>query len=285
MTHDPAMAPFQSRVGSRSRAGGARMAACVWLRAASGAALVTFGLGACTPDVDDDDGGTGGTSLNGGTGNGGASSGGRSLGGQATGGAPALGGTGGQGGAEPACVRAGGTVVTRLCCDSTHDFPNLCVTGACGCAPSSSHDTLVCQCPSGMCFDGQTCGADPHVVYATTDVNGSCPALQRVTLTLHNQSSSSVYLPGCGDYWVKNGETYTPNVVCAWEGIARPVPAGTSYVAGSQYSCPDAAGSVTLCLQVGFNCTGQGVPLSQAGCGSLQWVCAPSFGLIPTPQG
>ena len=274
MTHNLGIDSFPSRVGWPTRTGGARIVSNDWLRVASGAALVTllsFVPGACNPEVDDDDrdgGGIGGTSPNGGTGNGGA---------------PAVGGTGGQGGAAEACVRTGGTVVTRVCCESVADFPNLCVAGACGCAPSSSHDTLVCQCPSGMCFDARACGADPHIVYATTDVEDGCPAMDNVTLTLHNNSDATLYLPGCGDYWVKDGETYTPNAVCAWEGIARPVPAGTSYVAAGQYRCPDAAGSVTLCVQVGFNCTVAGVPLSQAGCNSLQWVCAPSFGLIPLP--
>ncbi len=286
---------FHCHVGLCSRPG----ASGDWLRASSGAfvvALLSCGLGACTPDSDDDhgDGGVGGTSLTGGTGNGGTSvgaggaatagrsSGGSSTGGQATGGA-AVGGAGGQGGRADACLRAGGTVVTRLCCENTADFPNVCVTGACGCAPASSHDTLVCQCPSGACFDGQACPLDPHIVYATTDVGDYCPAGQDVTLTLHNNTTGILYLPGCEDYSVKDGSTYTPNAVCVWEGIARPVPAGTAYVAAATYKCPDASGSRTLCFQVGLGCAVANVPLSQAGCSSLQWVCAPSFPLIPTP--
>jgi hypothetical protein len=281
------------RIDSRTRTG----VLGDWLRASSGAlvlALLSYGLGACTPDTDDDDGGVGGTSVTGGSGNGGTSagaggkatgglsSGGSSTGGQATGGA-GVGGAGGQGGAAEACQRAGGTVVTRLCCQNIADFPNLCATGACGCAPANSRDTLVCQCPSGTCFDGQACPVDPHIVYATTDVVDSCPAAHDVTLTLHNNSNAILYLPGCGDYWVTDGVTYTPNVVCAWEGIARPVPAGTVYVAAAKYTCPDASGSRTLCFQVGLQCTVANVPLSQAGCNSLQWVCAPRFPLIPTP--
>jgi hypothetical protein len=40
---------------------------------------------------------------------------------------------------------------------STGDFPNMCTTGPCGCAPSSSHDVKICQCPGGKCFDGTKC--------------------------------------------------------------------------------------------------------------------------------
>ena len=61
------------------------------------------------------------------------------------------------GGSEATCTNSGGTVSTALCCASTGDFPNMCTTGPCGCAPSSSHDVKICQCPGGKCFDGTKC--------------------------------------------------------------------------------------------------------------------------------
>ena len=60
-------------------------------------------------------------------------------------------------GAEAGCTSSGGTVSKGLCCTSTSDFPNTCVTGACGCSPANSHEVKTCQCPSGKCFDGSKC--------------------------------------------------------------------------------------------------------------------------------
>ena len=58
---------------------------------------------------------------------------------------------------EQACLDAGGTVSTMLCCETAGDFPNLCVVGACGCAPDNSVETKVCDCGEGECFDGTSC--------------------------------------------------------------------------------------------------------------------------------
>jgi len=60
-------------------------------------------------------------------------------------------------GTEQACINSGGTVGTSLCCKSTGDFPNNCLIGACGCAPTYSHEVKVCNCPTGKCFDGSKC--------------------------------------------------------------------------------------------------------------------------------
>src|SRR5579859_271757 len=60
------------------------------------------------------------------------------------------------GGLAAACVASGGTVTSDTCCMSTGDFPNTCLIGACGCAPSSSHAVQVCSCPSG-CWNGSEC--------------------------------------------------------------------------------------------------------------------------------
>ena len=54
---------------------------------------------------------------------------------------------------ETACVNSGGKVETQACCAATSDFPNLCTTGACGCAPHSSKDIKICVCPTGQCYD------------------------------------------------------------------------------------------------------------------------------------
>lgn len=58
---------------------------------------------------------------------------------------------------EQACIDSGGEVSTSLCCESTSDFPNLCVIGACGCAPENSHEVKICDCGEGKCFDGEEC--------------------------------------------------------------------------------------------------------------------------------
>jgi len=65
---------------------------------------------------------------------------------------------------EQACIDSGGTVSTSLCCLAVGDFPNLCATGACGCAPGDSHEVKICDCGPGKCFDGETC--------VTIDVSG-----------------------------------------------------------------------------------------------------------------
>lgn len=58
---------------------------------------------------------------------------------------------------EQACLDSGGTVVTGMCCLSIDDFPNICVVGACGCAPEYSHEVKVCDCGEIKCFNGSTC--------------------------------------------------------------------------------------------------------------------------------
>lgn len=55
------------------------------------------------------------------------------------------------------CLNSGGTVTTSLCCGDTNDFPNTCAIGACGCAPSDSHNIRVCDCGSNKCFNGTGC--------------------------------------------------------------------------------------------------------------------------------
>jgi heat shock protein HslJ len=59
------------------------------------------------------------------------------------------------------CARGGGTGGTASCCSLVGDFPNTCLTGACGCATEHSHPVRVCRCPDGRCFDGTAC-VDAH---------------------------------------------------------------------------------------------------------------------------
>jgi hypothetical protein len=58
---------------------------------------------------------------------------------------------------EDLCISSGGQVATSSCCIQTEDFPNLCAIGACGCSPNNSHETKICNCGEGKCFNGQDC--------------------------------------------------------------------------------------------------------------------------------
>ena len=66
---------------------------------------------------------------------------------------------------EQACIEAGGTVQTSLCCLATGDFPDLCSTGACGCAPDNSHEVKICDCPGDACWNGQTCDSSKTISF------------------------------------------------------------------------------------------------------------------------
>ena len=65
--------------------------------------------------------------------------------------------TGEENGKEQACIASGGNVATSTCCLIVGDFPNTCLTGACGCSPENSHEVKVCECGAGRCFNGTTC--------------------------------------------------------------------------------------------------------------------------------
>lgn len=58
---------------------------------------------------------------------------------------------------EQACLDAGGTVTTSLCCKTMGDFPNTCLVGSCACAPENSHEVKSCYCGENKCFDGEAC--------------------------------------------------------------------------------------------------------------------------------
>lgn len=49
------------------------------------------------------------------------------------------------------CTSSGGVVATSICCANIDSFPDGCLIGACGCAPSNGHSIPVCNCPVG-CF-------------------------------------------------------------------------------------------------------------------------------------
>jgi hypothetical protein len=51
------------------------------------------------------------------------------------------------------CTSTGGEISSGLCCGGATDFPDSCLTGACGCAPSSSHSVATCICKTGACFN------------------------------------------------------------------------------------------------------------------------------------
>lgn len=58
---------------------------------------------------------------------------------------------------EEACIDAGGTLGTMMCCKLTSDFPNTCLIGPCGCAPENSHEIKICHCGENKCFNGSKC--------------------------------------------------------------------------------------------------------------------------------
>ena len=60
---------------------------------------------------------------------------------------------------EEACINSGGEVRTSLCCESTEDYPNLCLIGPCGCSSDNSHEVKICDCGDDKCFDGNECVA------------------------------------------------------------------------------------------------------------------------------
>ena len=85
------------------------------------------------------------------------------------------------------CTTTGGQVSSALCCNSAADFPNSCLTGACGCALASSHTVSTCNCavgcfmpaygcvgPAGTCTVGadQTCNDNPSI----SSLHGHCVA-------------------------------------------------------------------------------------------------------------
>jgi hypothetical protein len=70
------------------------------------------------------------------------------------------------------CSATGGEVKTQSCCTSVSDFPDSCVTGACGCAPTSSHVVSLCSCPNGCFIPGTGCVGNSGT--CTVGVDHSC---------------------------------------------------------------------------------------------------------------
>ena len=66
---------------------------------------------------------------------------------------------------ENICSLSGGKIATSLCCQLSDDFPNNCLIGACGCAPSASHEVKICDCGEGKCFDGIGCVAANQIIF------------------------------------------------------------------------------------------------------------------------
>jgi hypothetical protein len=150
--------------------------------------------------------GSGGTTGSGGTSGAGGTVGSGGVAGESgapnTGGTTDTGGAGGAGGSvsdlETRCLELGGTIQSALCCQATGDFPNLCLTGPCGCAPEYSREIRICSCPENRCFNGEYClEQDPGQVYvlwqAPGGVAGTGPALELLedgTLRLWEQTSA-----------------------------------------------------------------------------------------------
>jgi hypothetical protein len=65
---------------------------------------------------------------------------------------------------ENSCLNSGGTVTTASCCQTTSDFPNTCLIGACGCSPDNSHEVKNCDCGTDKCFNGEKCVSVLEVV-------------------------------------------------------------------------------------------------------------------------
>jgi hypothetical protein len=91
-----------------------------------------------------------------------------------------------------------------------------------------------------------------------------------------------IYLPGCetfsyermdGEQWVNMG----PDVVCVWEGIVRPLAAGTALA--SPFVATE-EGVWRLRYSIGLDCT-EGVPMSEADCSSMKSVYTPAFSVVP----
>lgn len=61
---------------------------------------------------------------------------------------------------EKQCLDSGGKIEISDCCNSSSDFPNNCLIGACGCAPEYSHPVKTCRCPENKCFNGEMCVSD-----------------------------------------------------------------------------------------------------------------------------
>lgn len=69
------------------------------------------------------------------------------------------------------CTGSGGEIVQAQCCRGTDDFPNLCLTGPCGCAPAYSHRVYICDCGPDRCFDGFAC-VEAQDYFATQEGEG-----------------------------------------------------------------------------------------------------------------
>jgi hypothetical protein len=62
---------------------------------------------------------------------------------------------------ETLCLKTGGTVVLKVCCEAAADFPDTCLVGSCGCAPANSHSVNACSCAAGCYKPGLGCGLWP----------------------------------------------------------------------------------------------------------------------------
>jgi hypothetical protein len=59
-------------------------------------------------------------------------------------------------------LHSGSDTITATCCNAVKDFPNLCLTLACGCAPKDTHQIRVGTYGTDNCVNRITCSIGLH---------------------------------------------------------------------------------------------------------------------------
>jgi len=182
--------------------------------------------------------------------------------------------------AESLCQDTGGIWDKSSCPPAC--WPPKCGAPAIACAAVCGSQPI-CKCPKSAPFweDGQgcmsasKCGLPPVMV--STDKTVYAPG-STIKARVTNYTPSSIFLSGCspfawqqlqGSSWINQG----PDKLCVWEGIAREVAAGASYI--ETVSAP-VNGSVRLQSGYSVGCA-PGKPLSQGACSSSGQATSKSF--------
>jgi hypothetical protein len=127
-------------------------------------------------------------------------------------------------------------------------------------------------------------GARSCEVWAQTDAS-EYEAGASASATLYNDTSKTVFLPGCGTFnfeklidgeWVDQG----PDIVCVWEGVVRPVAAGATVETGF---VPAEEGTYRLRFAIGHGCLAD-QPASQAECRHWEDVYTNAY-VVTAPPG
>ncbi len=173
------------------------------------------------------------------------------------------------------------------------------------CWPNVSE--LIPDCYSDATCDGAVL-CPPKAECLVADKPGSCTATaaqkgnvylwernggivspgESVIVTWVNNTSASIFLPGCSTYSIQTSPDSTvwtdkgPAAVCVWEGVAVEVPAG-SYVDTIAWQAPtDSVGNYRFHGTYSTGCT-PGKAISQGGCTGSQNVNSSGFfvGYVP----